>query len=106
MKDVVDTSPAETGFNQLDVEQIVRGMFDRNKTIASLSDSAVDGKKLTLSFTNKNADGSSQTVTRSFINEKAAKYAKQFAGTLRAQYHSYDRTAEMAAPSGLTRTNP
>lgn len=91
MKDM-SPSPQTTDFNKRDVEQIVANMFNSNRTVASMTDTKSDGMKMTITFTNKNPDGSGQTVTRSFVSEEAAKYAKDHAEGMRLKHHSCDRS--------------
>lgn len=74
-----DHSPAEMGFNKADIQQIVQGMFDENKTPATAIKVEGHGCVLEITFSNKNANGSCKTEKRVLATNEAADLATQFA---------------------------
>ncbi len=92
------TSPKTLGFNDTDINQIVDAMFDDNRTVAVLMSTETQGSKMVLTFTNKNPDGSLQTVGHDFGREQAAESAKSYADSLHCNYLIRDRSHEFDEP--------
>ncbi|MEM9469773.1 MAG: hypothetical protein AAF988_06380 [Pseudomonadota bacterium] len=69
-------------FNETDVQQIVNGMFDKNRTPKDVIKVKGHGRVLEITFSNKNPRGEHKTEKRVFTSNEAADYATREANTL------------------------
>ena len=92
------TKPVELDFNIADVKQKIDSLFDKNKTMSNVVDTRLNNQTVTVTFTNKNPDGSSKTSSAEFTTPQAAQFAKKDLDRKLATHKAQDRSFEDVTP--------
>ena len=98
------TTPSTTPalpFNESDVTQKADNLFNANRTIGNVQNISLSDKTVTVTFSNKNSDGSNQTTEATFTSVDVAEYAKAYLDQKLSNHRSRDTSHCSAPPPAL-----